>query len=104
MIKDFEIRRLCWILQAGPKYVTSVLIRGGGGRFDRNRRGEGRLTTEAEIPATQPKPGCQPQPEPAEPGMASPWEPAEGSNVLLTPWFQPRDTDFGLPASRMVRE
>lgn len=92
-MKDFAIRRLSWIIQVGSKCNRKCLLHkreGGRGRFDTERRGEGNVTSKAEIQGMRPQTKeCQEPPELEEArGRSSPRAPGgsmEGHHLGFGP-------------------
>ena len=105
-VKHPNIGRLSCIIQVGPKCHHKCPIRGTP-RFD-THGGDGSVKTDgsrdwSDTATIQGMPGAAGKLKGQ--GMGSPLEPLRVPSAgLLTPRYQPSDTDFRLLASRTVRE
>ena len=97
VIKDFEVRRLSWIVQWGVNATTCILIRGPRRKSRQtHRRGEGGLKTEPEITVLLQKKECG---WPPGGGRGEGWfslRVSRGSTAPATSWFWPSETDVAL--------
>lgn len=107
-IKDLEMGKLSWIIQAGPKCSHMFPYMREAERFDCTKKTwceegfqEGSLQDWCGVATSQGTPVATRSWEARN--RFSPWA-SKGREILPTPWFGPSDPDFRLLASRTGRD